>query len=96
MVEDKLREVNARFNLKQVNYDSWQATHMAIRLQACGLGKIVHGHNRKPGLPMVEVPPTGANLQRMATTLIEGFSDRRLELFEDAALRRDLKRLRVE
>ena len=70
--------------------------HMMQRLQAADLGRIVRGTNRRVGLPIVEVPFTGTNLQRMATILIEAFNDRRVELFENADLRRDLIRLRVE
>ncbi len=82
-VEDELRVMHIGYDLKAVNYDPWQATHMSQRLALLRL-------------PMVEVPPTGSNLQRQATTLIEAFNDRRVDLYENDDLRRDLKRLRVE
>ena len=49
----------------------------------------------RSGLPMLEVSPSGANLQRLATTLIEAFSDRRVELYDDPDLKHDLYRLRI-
>ncbi len=82
-IEDALVSLHFQFSFRAVGYDPWEARHMAQRL---GLLR----------LPMVELPPTSANLQRVATTLIEAFADRRLEIFEDADLRRDLRRLRVE
>jgi phage terminase large subunit-like protein len=94
-VEDSLVEIHDRFDLKQLNYDPWQATHMASRLQAGGLGSLVRGTNRRVWLPMVEVAPVGANLQRQATVVLEAFSDRRLSLYPDSDLRRDLHRMRV-
>lgn len=95
-VEDALLALHAAFNFKQFNFDPWQATHLASRLQSGGLGKLVRGSNRKPALPMVEVAPTGKNLQTMASVMLEAFNDRRLELYEDADLKRDLTRFRVE
>ena len=95
-VEDTLWDWMLRFKFKRICYDPWQATHLASRLQSGGLGRIVGKSDKKQPLPMVEVPPTGQNLQRIATAVIEAFNDRRLELYEDADLRRDLHRLRVE
>lgn len=92
-IELALIDSHKKFNLKQINYDSWQATHLAQRLQSSGLGRI---GNKKASLPMMEVPPTGQNLQRQATVVLESFNDRRVELFHDADLKRDLHRLRVE
>jgi hypothetical protein len=57
---------------------------------------MMHGSDRRHALPVVEVPPTGANLQRIATAVLEGFNDRRVQLYADPDLRRDLTRLRVE
>lgn len=95
-VEDALLKAHAAFDFRQVNFDPWQATHMASRLQSAGLGSVVHGQDRKAALPMVEITPTGKNLQAIATSVIESFNDRRLELYEDPDLRRDLVRMRVE
>lgn len=46
-------------------------------------------------LPMFEVHPTGANLQRLATATLEAFNDRRLRLYPDPDLMRDVQRFRV-
>lgn len=94
-VEDCIRHLHGRFRFRQLNYDPWQATHMASRLQSAGLGKLVHGRDRQPMLSVVEIPPTGKHLQAQATALLEAFNDGRVELFEQADLRRDLTRLRV-
>jgi hypothetical protein len=45
---------------------------------------------------MVEIPSTQKYLQAQATCCIEAFNDRRVELYEDSDLRRDLTRMRVE
>lgn len=95
-VEDEIAVLNDVFKFKQLNYDPWNMAHMASRLQSGNFGRMVKGDNRKPSLPMVEVPPTGANLQRIATATIEAFNDGRVSLYENADLRRDLTRLRVE
>ncbi len=98
-VEDAIADLHDRFGFKQINFDPWQAMHMASRLQSAGMGKLAgetkFGKHRREGLPMVEVTPTAKNLQAMATTLIEGFNDRRVALYDDPNLRRDLQRMRV-
>jgi phage terminase large subunit-like protein len=98
-VEDALLDLHERFGFREVAYDPWQMTHLASRLQSAGLGKLAgqpkFGQQRREGVPMVEVAPTGQNLQRMATAVIEAFNDRRLELYDDADLKRDLSRMRV-
>ncbi len=95
-VEDALVQLHGRFTLKQLNYDPWQAMHMASRLQSGGFGKLAQRKDPKARLPVAEVTSTSKNLQAMATALLEAFNDRRLELYEDSDLRRDLTRLRVE
>lgn len=92
-VEDTLFSLHRRFAFKQLNYDPWQAEHMASRLQAGGLGLI---GSRRAALPMVEITSSGSNLQAIASTLIQAFNDYRLELFDDPDLKRDLYRLRIE
>ena len=92
-VQDKLFELHNRFKLKQLNYDPWEARHLASQLQAGNFG--ILGATKSGGLPMREITQTGKNLQAMATTLIEAFNDHRLELYEEPDLRRDLHRLRV-
>jgi hypothetical protein len=95
-VEDALLRLHSLFDFRQLSYDPWEARHMASRLQSAHLGKMVHGADRRHALPMAEVPPTGQNLQRIATAVLEGFNDRRVQLYADPDLRRDLTRLRVE
>ena len=93
-IEDTLQVLHDRFNFKQIPYDPWQATHLASRLQAVGLGRLVKGSNRPVGLPMVEIPQIGANLQRIATVMRKAFSDRGLDLYKDPDLERYIRRLR--
>jgi len=95
-VEDAIAVFHDVFKFRQLNFDPWQMIHMASRLQSGNFGRLVKGSDRKPQLPMVEVPPTGQNLQRIATATIEAFNDHRIQLYENADLRRDLTRLRVE
>lgn len=98
-VEAYIAETHGRFDLKTLNYDPWQAQHLASRLQAGGLSVFRSQLGRLAGttrVPMVELTQSGPNLQRMASTLIESFNDRRIELFEDAELRRDLTKFRIE
>jgi hypothetical protein len=83
-VERAVAELHVRFRLERLCFDPWQAQHMASRMTAAGLGGLV------------EVTPVGHNLQRIATAVIESFNDRRLELFDDADLRRDITKFRVE
>jgi hypothetical protein len=102
-VEDAVGEMHVRFNLQACNFDPWQAQHMASRLQSSGisvnrdqLARVGRRWVQSARVPMVEVPQSGQHLQRMATVLIEAFNDRRVQLFEEADLRRDLTRLRIE
>jgi phage terminase large subunit-like protein len=103
-VEDTLRELHARFHLKALHADPWQASHMLSRLQAGGLSVqsrvLTKYRGQLPSLavqvPTVEVPQTGINLQKMATVVIESFNDHRLELFPDEDLKRDVTRFRIE
>lgn len=83
-VEDELRSLHQRFKFKTVAYDFWQAEHLSQRLK-------MHDD-----LPMFEVSQSGSNLQAMARTMIESFTDKRMELYEEANLKRDLLKLRVE
>lgn len=95
-VEASVRELHQRFGFQQLNFDPWEARHMASRLQAEGVGRLAAGSRRGSSLPMVEIPPTGKNLQAIATAVIESFNDRRVEPYDDPDLKRDLYRLRVE
>lgn len=94
-VEATLRNLHERFALKLFYFDPWEARGLSARLQAGGMGKLVHGANRKTVLPMVEFPPSSANLQKLAHTLLQAFADYRVQLY-DEALRADLELLRIE
>lgn len=96
-VEDEIVRTHLKFNLRSIGYDPWQATHMASRLQSGGLSTLTTPKSSLAArVPMVEVTASGANLQRMASELIQSFNDRRVELYPHEDLRRELKKLRVE
>lgn len=98
-VEQAVAEAHAKYDLKAMNFDPWQASHMASRLQAGRVGvyrRQMHQHAGTTKVPMMEVAQTGNNLQKMATCLIESFNDNRVFLRECPELKRDLLRLRVE
>lgn len=82
-IEDRLVILHQRYKFKAIANDPWESRHMSQRLALAGL-------------PMQEVTQQGANLQRIASTIIESFADRRVDLFEQPDLHRDLRRLRVE
>ncbi len=82
-VELTLRDMHKQFNFESIAYDPWQAEHLSQRL-------------RHDSLPMLELTQSGKNLQAIAARLIEAFTDRRLDLFDEANLKRDLLKLRVE
>ena len=106
-IENTLIDLNQRFNLRELCYDPWNATHMAQRLQSGGMGTMaknwqagsppgIASRDRMSKLPMVEIPAVAKYLQAQATAVIEAFNDGRIHLFEDADLRRDLNRFRLE
>lgn len=82
-VERTLRHLHQEYQLTRIVYDPWQAEHLSQRL-------------RSDRLPMEEMIQHGRNLQEMASRMIESFTDRRLSLYGDQDLRRDLLKLRVE
>ncbi len=65
-----------------LGYDPWQCALMAQRFT-------------RRGVPMKEIPFQGKNLDKMATTLLEVFRSRRIDLFRDERLIRDLQRLSI-
>lgn len=82
-VEQDVLNQYRRFGLDTIGYDPYQAALMAQRLEA-------------NGVPMQEMTFTGANLTLMASTMIDVFRSRRLELYEHSALIDDLSRLTIE
>jgi hypothetical protein len=102
-VELAVLKAHAIFNLRQLCFDPRQAVHLTQRIQG-SVGQMVGqpksftlpGHRRKTTLPLTEVPGTQKFLQLQATVCIEAFADRRLELFPEADLERDLRSMRIE
>jgi len=82
-VEAEVLAQHRRFGFQSVGYDPYQAALMAQRLEA-------------RQVPMQEVTFTGANLSSMASTLLDVFRSRRLELYDHPALVADLGRLTIE
>jgi len=82
-IEDTILALHSLYDFKQVMLDPYQATHI---LQRCIL----------KGVPAVELPQTGLNLQKIATVFIEAFADRRLDLYPEPQLESEIKRLRCE
>lgn len=80
-VEATVIELAKRFNAP-VYYDPYQCELLAQRA-------------RRQGVRMVEVPFSGGNLNRMASDLLDVFRSRRLDLYPDSGLLRDLRRLTI-
>lgn len=81
-VEAGVLEAKERLGLVAVYYDPYQAELMAARL-------------RKKGVNMIEQPFTGSSLNMMATTLLETFRSRRIDLYDCPRLVNDLMRLTI-
>ena len=72
-IENVLIAEHHRWRLSGIVFDPWQAEFLAQRL-------------RQRGLHMIEHPFTAANMNRMATALIEIFKSRRIDLFKNCKL----------
>jgi len=81
-VENAVLDAHRRFRFMGVFFDPFQASLMAQRLRA-------------KGVPMIETTFTGANLNAMASAVLEEFRSRNVDLFDDAQLVADLGRLRI-
>ena len=82
-IEERIRSLDERFRFDAVAVDQWQAAHLCERL-------------RQNGIPMLSVDFTPATLKGMATAVLEGFSERNVEMFNHPQLIADLRALRVE
>ena len=82
-VERAVLDMHQRFNLLTCGYDPFQAELMAQRLTL-------------QDVPMNEMTFTGTNLNRMASTLLDVFRSRRIELYDMPRLIADLSRLTIE
>jgi hypothetical protein len=82
-VERAVSDAHSRFDLSTVGYDPYQCELLAQRCSA-------------QGVPMHEMTFSGANLDLMASTMLDVFRSRRLELYNHPALIADLGRLTIE
>jgi len=82
-VEAAVLEAHREFDLTGCYYDPYQAALMAQRLE-------------KQSVPMSEYPFTGSNLTKMASTLLDVFRSRRVDLYREPKLVADLQRLSIE
>jgi len=71
-----------KYNLQSICMDPFQGEYLAEQLQ-------------KEGVPVKLLPQTTASLQDQATNLVEVFQQRMIDLFDDADLIADLKRLQL-
>ena len=96
-VERYILDIDDRLGIEHVAIDPWQGELLGQRLELASEHRRRNEGRTKWEDPWVTMlPPTAANLRTQASLLIESFQDRRLQLFNCAALRRDLLKLRVE
>jgi len=96
-VERHILELDAQFGLEACAFDPWQAELLASRIEADSNRRRRNQRRREWSKPfMREIAPTASNLREQATSCIEHFQDRRLELFDCEPLRRDLLKVRIE
>ncbi|MCA9248391.1 MAG: terminase [Planctomycetales bacterium] len=81
-VQQAVLAAHQRFHLVKVLFDPYQAELMAQQL-------------RRYGLNMQPVNFVGSNLHRMATAMLEAFEGRKIDLYPDKRLLRDLRRLTI-
>jgi phage terminase large subunit-like protein len=81
-VEEAVYEAWRTFRFGVCGYDPFQCGLLSQRLE-------------RRGVPMREVPFAGKNLDRMASTLLEASRSRRIDLYRDELLLRDLRRLSI-
>jgi len=96
-IQRHILALDEQFGLEVVAFDPWQMEHLAQTLEADS-GRRRRNQKRFIGTEpwMREIAPTATNLRAQATQVIESFGDRRLQLFPQEHLRRDLLKLRVE
>lgn len=80
-VEDAVLAMHRKFRAT-VYFDPFQCQLLA---QRC----------KRQGVRMVEIPFTGQHLNRMASDLLDVFRSRRIDLFNEPGLLRDLRRLTI-
>ncbi len=82
VVKEACKQAAARFNLMGILFDPWQCEFMAEQLS-------------NEGVRMYKYPFTPKNCDAMATSLLDAFSNRRIDLYRDPALIRDLGKLSI-
>lgn len=82
-IEQAILGIHQQMHLQRVLYDPHQAQHLAQRL-------------RRRAVFCEEVPFVSANLDRMATVLMEVFRTRVIDLYDDKRLIKDLGRITIE
>jgi phage terminase large subunit-like protein len=73
-IEEELRMLKRRFNVREIRYDPYQMVSSAQRLE-------------KEGLPMVEFPQSVPNLTEASQNLYDLIKGRNLEVYADADIR---------
>lgn len=82
-VEDEVFRCHREYRLSACYFDPAQAYHIAQRL-------------RKRGVRMIEMPFVQKNLEKMARALMMTFRDKRVDLYHEPQLFRDLRSLQIE
>lgn len=82
-VERSILRLHEHFGIEQLAFDPHQAEYLVDRLVDAGV-------------PCERVAFTGANLQGMATSLLDVFTARQIDLFPHEQLLADLRALRIE
>lgn len=82
-VERSVLQLHEHFDLASLAFDPWQAEYLIDRLSSAGVA-------------CERVPATGGNLQAMATSMLDVFSSRMIDLFPHERLLSDLRNLRIQ
>jgi hypothetical protein len=82
-IEYVIEQAYSLYRFVGIKFDAWQAVFLAQRLES-------------KGIPMSEIRMTAEDLNIIARTALDAFSNRRIRLFSNADLRRDILRLRFE
>lgn len=82
-VERSVLRLHEHYGLASLAFDPWQAEYLIDRLSSAGV-------------PCERVPASGGNLQAMATSMLDVFSSRMIDLFPHERLLSDLRNLRIQ
>jgi phage terminase large subunit-like protein len=81
-VQKALIEANERYRFRRVYFDPFQAALMAQQVE-------------RLGVKIEEYPFSGGNCNRMASCILETFRSRRIDLYNDPGLVKDLSKLNI-